>query len=315
MISRDSFCANEINIFEAVREWVEKNPGSDVDDVLSSVRLPLISISDLLNTVRPCKFVTPDRILDAIKSQIESRDIDLKYRGCLLKEENVASPRHGAEVLQGELKTNLLDGDVCNYDMEKGFTRHHIDESNGQGILVKLGVRAIINCIRLLLWDKDVRAYSFYIEVSMDQKDWVEVVDHRHYHCRSWQNMYFPARVVRYVRIVGTHNTVNRVFHAVAFECMYTEKPFELDHGLIVPRFNVASIGNSACVIEGVSRSRNALINGDWVNYDWDTGYTCHQLNSGAIGKFSLLFDGVKIIISNVVAHLWSRSRTWSKHS
>ncbi|KAL0163575.1 hypothetical protein M9458_039328, partial [Cirrhinus mrigala] len=36
-------------------------------------------------------------------------------------------------------------------------------------------------------------------------------------------------------------------------------------------------------VTEGVSRSRNALLNGDTRNYDWDSGYTCHQLGSGAI--------------------------------
>lgn len=50
-----------------------------------------------------------------------------------------------------------------------------------------------------------------------------------------------------------------------------------------VPDENVATIEKSACVIEGVSRSRNALINGDTKNYDWDSGYTCHQLGSGAI--------------------------------
>ena len=50
-----------------------------------------------------------------------------------------------------------------------------------------------------------------------------------------------------------------------------------------VPKENVATISASACVIEGVSRSRNALINGDTKNYDWDSGYTCHQLGSGAI--------------------------------
>jgi BTB/POZ domain-containing protein 9 len=36
-------------------------------------------------------------------------------------------------------------------------------------------------------------------------------------------------------------------------------------------------------VIEGVSRSRNVLLNNDTKNYDWDSGYTCHQLGSGAI--------------------------------
>ena len=50
-----------------------------------------------------------------------------------------------------------------------------------------------------------------------------------------------------------------------------------------VPNYNVASIEHSACVLEGVSRSRNALINGDYKNYDWDSGYTCHQLGSGNI--------------------------------
>lgn len=50
-----------------------------------------------------------------------------------------------------------------------------------------------------------------------------------------------------------------------------------------VPKHNVATIQLSACVVEGVSRSRNALLNGDTKNYDWDSGYTCHQLGSGAI--------------------------------
>lgn len=50
-----------------------------------------------------------------------------------------------------------------------------------------------------------------------------------------------------------------------------------------VPSENVATISACASVIEGVSRSRNALLNGDTRNYDWDSGYTCHQLGSGAI--------------------------------
>ena len=37
----------------------------------------------------------------------------------------------------------------------------------------------------------------------MDQRDWVRVVDYSGYHCRSWQRLYIPQRVVRYIRIVG----------------------------------------------------------------------------------------------------------------
>ncbi|CAG2161843.1 unnamed protein product [Oppiella nova] len=285
MISRDSFCAQEIDIFRAVSEWTQRNTTSaDVlKDIVSCIRLSLISVNDLLSIVRNSCLVDPNDILDAIQAKNESRDTDLQYRGCLLPEQNVACSRFNSQVLNGENRTALLDGENHNYDMEKGFTRHHIDESSGQGILIQLGMQCIVNHIRMLLWDKDMRAYSYYIEISMDLKDWVRVIDHTLYLCRSWQYLYFPARVAKYIRLVGTHNTLNRVFHVVAFECMFTNKKFEVDRGLLVPSYNVASIRNSALVIEGVSRTRNALINGDSKNYDWDTGYTCHQLGSGAI--------------------------------
>lgn len=128
------------------------------------------------------------------------------------------------------------------------------------------------------------RSYSYYIDVSIDEGDWVRVVDRRTYLCRSWQIVHFLARVVLYVRIVGTHNSVNRVFHAVALEAQFTRDVFDLSpEGLEIPRDNVATIERSACVLEGVSRTRNALISGEVNNYDWDSGYTCHQLGNGAI--------------------------------
>ncbi|KAI0227876.1 BTB/POZ domain-containing protein 9 [Lamellibrachia satsuma] len=283
IISWDAFCASEIEIFHAVQSWVGRNPESDATRILHSIRLPLMSLDELLNVVRPSNLLAPDSILDAIKTKTESRDMELGYRGFLSPEENVATLRHGATVIRGEMKASLLDGDSQNYDLDRGFTRHPIDDNHGQGIVIKLGKPCIINTVRMLLWDRDMRWYSYYIEVSMDDKDWVRVVDHSHFPCRSWQKLHFAARVVRYVRIVGTHNTVNRVFHLVTFECIFSNEQFMLEDGILVPKENVATISASACVIEGVSRSRNALINGDTKNYDWDSGYTCHQLGSGAI--------------------------------
>lgn len=49
------------------------------------------------------------------------------------------------------------------------------------------------------------------------------------------------------------------------------------------------------------SRSRNALLNGDTKHYDWDSGYTCHQLGSGAI----LIQLGQPYIISSLRLLLW----------
>uniref|UniRef100_S4RLR5 BTB/POZ domain-containing protein 9 n=1 Tax=Petromyzon marinus TaxID=7757 RepID=S4RLR5_PETMA len=287
ILSRDSFAAPERDIFSAVVAWCVcgHNPGEDAREAVAAVRLPLMNLSELLDRVRPSGLLSPDAILDAIKARSQGRDSELNYRGVLLAEENVATLRHGAVVTQGELKAALLDGDTTTYDLDRGFSRHPIepDTSRGGAITVRLGTPAILNHIRMLLWDRDSRSYSYYIEVSMDEQDWVRVVDHSRHFCRSWQLLYFPARVCRFLRIVGTHNTVNRVFHVVAFECMFTNRPFVLEGGLVVPQENVATIVASASVIEGVSRSRNALLNGDTRHYDWDCGYTCHQLGSGAI--------------------------------
>lgn len=72
-------------------------------------------------------------------------------------EENMAHPTRGTQVLEGDMKTALLDGDTNNYDLERGYTRHSIKDNEGHGILIELGTQAIINHIKMLLWDRDLR--------------------------------------------------------------------------------------------------------------------------------------------------------------
>ncbi|XP_046750090.1 BTB/POZ domain-containing protein 9 [Diprion similis] len=301
LIARNSFYAPEIDVFLAVQAWVKANPDMEAKDVVGQVRLGLIDLKDLLNIVRPTGLVSSEAILDAITERTQTKDSELNYRGRLLIDENVAHPRLGAQVLQGEMRSFLLDGDTHNYDMERGYTRHAITDSQAHGILIKLGTQCIINHVKMLLWDRDLRSYSYYLEVSMDQKDWVRVIDHTEYFCRSWQYLYFEERVVSYIRIVGTNNTVNKVFHVVSFEAYYTHQPVKLSKGFVVPIRNVATMERSASVTEGVSRSRNALLNGDTSNYDWDSGYTCHQLGSGAI----LIQLGQPYMIDSMRLLLW----------
>ena len=71
---------------------------------------------------------------------------------------------------------------------------------------------------RLLLWDCDDRSYSYYIEVSNNKSDWEVVWDRSKQGCKSWQHITFPRRPLVLIRIVGTHNTANEVFHCVHFE-------------------------------------------------------------------------------------------------
>lgn len=73
-----------------------------VDRLLGAVRLPLMSVREIMTLVRPSGLFSPERLLDAIKVKDECRDTELNYRGVLLPEENVASQRHGAQVIRGE---------------------------------------------------------------------------------------------------------------------------------------------------------------------------------------------------------------------
>ena len=73
-------------------------------------------------------------------------------------EENIANAKHNAMVIKGEMRACLLDGDSTNYDLDRGFTRHPIEESpNPEGIVIRLGKPSIVNAIKLLLWDRDMR--------------------------------------------------------------------------------------------------------------------------------------------------------------
>ncbi|EDW66145.1 BTB/POZ domain-containing protein 9 [Drosophila virilis] len=281
VLRRDCFFAPEVQIFLAVWKWSRYNPDIDIKTVVSYVRLPLMNLEHLLQVVRPSGILEPDKILDAIDERSTSKT--LPYRAALWPEENVATAKYLSRCIQGECRSALLDGDVTSYDMEHGYTRHCITDSNDAGIVVELGTMCMVNHIRMLLWDRDSRAYSYFVEVSGNQQQWERVIDYSEYHCRSWQFLYFEARPVRYIRLVGTQNTVNRVFHVVGLEAMHTSNSPKIIDGFVAPVANVATIEMSAIVTDGVSRTRNALINGDFSRYDWDSGYTCHQLGSGEI--------------------------------
>lgn len=93
-----------------------------------------------------------------ISTVISDKKLCAEHFTCsLVPETNIATQRFGAQVIRGEMKNSLLDGDSQNYDLDRGFTRHPIDDNYGQGVVVKLASPYIINCIKLLLWDRDMR--------------------------------------------------------------------------------------------------------------------------------------------------------------
>ncbi|KAM5164652.1 BTB/POZ domain-containing protein 9 [Mantella aurantiaca] len=139
-------------------------------------------------------------------------------RGLIVPSENVATISESASVIEGVSRSRnaLLNGDTKNYDWDSGYTCHQL----GSGaIVVQLAQPYMIGSIRLLLWDCDDRSYSYYIEVSTNQQQWTMVADRTKVPCRSWQTITFDRQPTCFIRIVGTHNTANEVFHCVHFEC------------------------------------------------------------------------------------------------
>lgn len=67
LLLRDSFYAEEIQIFNAVQGWMECNNDlktEEIKEVVSKIRLPLINTIDLLSIVRPTGILEPDTLLD-----------------------------------------------------------------------------------------------------------------------------------------------------------------------------------------------------------------------------------------------------------
>nr|XP_019967302.1 PREDICTED: BTB/POZ domain-containing protein 9-like [Paralichthys olivaceus] len=143
--------------------------------------------------------------------------------GLVVPSENVATIASCASVIEGVSRSRnaLLNGDTRNYDWDSGYTCHQL----GSGaIVIQLAQPFSIGSLRLLLWDCDERSYSYYVEVSTNQQQWTKVLDRTRVACRSWQTLTFDKQPASFIRIVGTHNTANEVFHCVHFEC-----PAQLD--------------------------------------------------------------------------------------
>nr|VZI08449.1 unnamed protein product [Spirometra erinaceieuropaei] len=168
-------------------------------------------------------------------------------------------------------------------ESEFSVVSHPIGVCGGE-IVVDLGHNSFVNMISMQLWDREPRSYSYYVEVALSKDGtWHRVVDYSNYACRSWQTLYFPARVIRLIRIVGTRSSGSQYFHLVTFQCFYTREQFKVHNDLLIPRNNVATVQLGATVLEGVSRLRNSLIDGDVLVYNLNYGFTCHQLGNGCI--------------------------------
>ncbi|XP_050435263.1 BTB/POZ domain-containing protein 9-like isoform X2 [Adelges cooleyi] len=267
ILNRDTAYANELDIFRAVCRWIKKNQDrlhpNDKTNILSAVRYQLMN-NEELSEVRGSELVRSDRnILDVIKVSLTQA---LNDRGRLEPNVNFAQ--------ENPIEVSQIDG----------------------GTMIMLHHPSNINYIEMNLCDVDSCTYSYYIDVSVDRLDWLRVINHSNYDCRSIQRLWINRIYVRYIRIVGTKNTSNKTFNFL--KVMYnTEKMHlvEIKNGLVAPRFNVALSSMNATLIKGntetLVRGRRTpsrwitsnILSGDYENCSRLREYTYHGINSGCI--------------------------------
>ncbi|XP_022228139.2 BTB/POZ domain-containing protein 9-like [Drosophila obscura] len=168
-LRRDNFWVPEVEIFRSVCKWRDNNPSEDIQTLLSLVRLPLMSIHELLHVVRPSGIFTPDQLLDAI-DQINT-GINMPHRVAMLTGEDVASEKFHAR-RNTDNKCELV------VQLRQVYAINYIDVENGSN------------------------GYYYTVEVSCDHIHWDSVgrVAFDRYRC-SIKPIEFTARTVRYIRI------------------------------------------------------------------------------------------------------------------
>lgn len=141
--------------------------------------------------------------------------------------------------------------------------------------------------------DKDSRSYKYVISISLDGKEYTNLFNGTNQYRRSWQNLYFQSRPVRFFQLIGigainimnTRTFMDAVwgagfvrklydsFDIVGLQAMYktTNLP-ELIDGIIKPTKNVAKVEYGACVEKGIGD--NKMLNEN------TNEYTCHEIGS-----------------------------------
>ncbi|KAF1750768.1 hypothetical protein GCK72_017319 [Caenorhabditis remanei] len=167
------------------------------------------------------------KVIDPTSYQLESSHVEAIYSSqtmpvdpksyCIVPTRNITTVEDHARVVEGvsRCRNALINGDKTSYDWDSGYTCHQI----GSGlIMIQLAQPYIISSMRILLWNCDDRFYSYYVAVSTNQNDWITVVDKTNEECRGWQELIFDPIPVVYIRLVGTKNSINEVFHVVHLE-------------------------------------------------------------------------------------------------
>jgi len=137
---------------------------------------------------------------------------------------NVALAKRGATCTGSPNAMNLIDGNTTEYDTGSGYAYF----SYPGEFIVTLPKVYVLRQIRVLLWDgEDDRFYRFALETSHDGQKYIPLVDRSRGQWRSWQQIDFPPRPVKTIKLKGLFDSANFQFHAVELEayCIPPDTP------------------------------------------------------------------------------------------
>lgn len=291
ILTRDSFCTSESDIFDALHRWIKANqPGLDTKQrLIACIRFPVMSNDD---------FIKAWKLYPEIGTYLGNRDEESfqNFRGQKILNENVAVVNRGASaegcqepfwlLASGprELRTNIYRA----YSMSSGYgsdssplpwntsnfdPTYHFSDSNfytshqfgEDGILVDLGGYYLVNTIKLMLQNFITSkegcivwlCFKYYVEVSRNRLTWTKISNHSNVWCRQQQTLYFSDSVIKYVRIVGVGVVKTETGPKETYFNEFACKSLEVLYSSNVPKI----VKNFICPVENIATHAMATVN------------------------------------------------------
>lgn len=160
------------------------------------------------------------REIDEVSRALSKRAPGGRLRG-VYGDGNLALASKGAKAIGPKNPELMIDGLVTNITDRGGWAWGYIPCE----FSVEFPKLYVISKIRLLLWDRDLRVYSWRVEVSTDGENWAIVDDQeRDPSSDRWKEIKFDPRDVRHVRVKGYGEIVKKGFAVVELEAYSPEE-------------------------------------------------------------------------------------------
>ncbi|CAI8052521.1 BTB/POZ domain-containing protein 9, partial [Geodia barretti] len=250
LIARDTFMVEEIQIFEAVRKWMETNGvrKEGASELLECVRLTEMPQAELKAKVLPTGLFARARVLAAMG---EGEPVEIATRGRTSTSGDNINLFEGGDPRLTTCYNYILDllpgrseesATICDYSFSLTFSAN-VDPAH---LTVRFDNVYLVNQIMFDGYlpdvckspgdaDRDNSPFCYKMWVSRDGDLWTMVLDYSRLKCFSVQRLFFPKMAIRYVRILQSKGKENFKIHLQS--CSYVGPvPYNFrDNGVIAP--------------------------------------------------------------------------------